>query len=78
MSFYDNLVNVYAMGLVHCSVCAPREMPAEDVVARVNNQHPTGIVSQWKLDPSETFSSGRSNPCPCDHDSDRLHYLLVC
>ena len=72
------LVDIYRVGLVHCSVCAPREMSAEEVVRRVNIQHPTGIVSQWKLDPSETFSSGKKNPCPCDRDSDKLHYLLVC
>jgi len=70
-------VEVYAVGLVHLSACAPKDMPAEDVVANVNLLHLTGISSRWKIHEGG-FKTGHNNPCVCEQDASRLHYLFVC
>lgn len=71
-------VQVYALGLTACSVCAPAEMPVEEVTKLVNKQEPTGIDSPWQPDPAPAFRTGQSNPSPCERDSGRLHYLFNC
>jgi len=72
-------VLVYALGILAVSVCAPTDMPPAMVVARVNELEPTGISSDWTLDPAPFFRAGQPNPCKCDrHPDDRTHYLLKC
>lgn len=69
---------VYSKGLVHCSVCAPKDMPREEIVAETNSLNPTGIKHQWYIS-DKAFATGETNPCPCDSEPDsRLHYLMVC
>lgn len=72
-------IHVYAGGTLDVlSVCAPKEMPRERLVAAVNAGHPTGIESQWTVS-EEDFRGGEPNPCPCnDEPDDRLHYLMHC
>ena len=72
-----NAVIVYAQGLVCCSACAPLDMQAADVELAVNHQHPTGIASRWSVT-DDTFKGGQPNPCACDTDSTRRHWLLTC
>ena len=71
-------VQVYTWGLVSASVCAPADMPVAEVESHVNDELPTGIDSPWRKDDSPTFRGGEPNPCVCEHDSSRLHYLLSC
>lgn len=73
---YD--VVIYGSGLVACSVCAPAEMDPLKVEERVNQIHPTGIVSPWSVSSDEHFNSGQPNPCECEKESGRLHYLMEC
>ena len=68
----------YRVGLCMASVCAPKRMPIEEVEAHVNADHPTGISSSWRLDDAESFRNGSPNPCPCEQDSGRVHWLLSC
>lgn len=70
-------VIVYTFGLCHCSVCAPKDMAVADVVAAANVQHPTGLDHGWEHS-DEAFATGQQNPCECNTDSQRLHYLMVC
>lgn len=70
-------VTVYTFGVCHCSVCAPADMPREDVIRETNWAHPTGIDHGWQISP-ESFKGGQSNPCACNSDVGRLHYLMVC
>lgn len=68
---------VYALGIVHASVCT--SLLPEEVVAKINKEHPTGISSQRRLSAAETFASGTPNPCVChDHPETHKHYLLSC
>jgi len=70
-------VVVYANGIIHCSVCAPKDMPIEEVQREVNTGNPTGTEHRWHLS-SDKFSSGQPNPSPCDASPDeRVHYLMV-
>jgi hypothetical protein len=74
----DRRITVYSAGLVAASVCAPKDAPVEDVEAAANAQHPTGIDSVWRKAADATFKGGEPNPCPCNSDPNRLHWLLSC
>ncbi len=74
-------VNVYASSIFSCSVCAPKTMPIEAVIAEVEEldrgylgdpKHVTG----WQLSKDAIFSGGQPNPCPCENDGERQHWLL--
>lgn len=69
-------LDVYAMGVVHASVCAPRDMEVAEMLARVNSEHPTG-VGPWVLS-SQPFADGTPNPTDCDDHKENIHYLLEC
>jgi hypothetical protein len=71
---------VYRIGIVHISVCVPKDTTVEDIERAANREHPTGIKSQWIVSTDKTFADGTSpNPCPCDrHSKERLHYLMEC
>jgi hypothetical protein len=72
-------VHIYSRGMVHCSVCVPKETPIADIEREVNEYNPTGIEPQWKLSTAATFITGQTNPCPCEqYPLERLHYLMVC
>jgi hypothetical protein len=70
-------VIVYTFGLCHCSVCVPKDMPRDEVERGANTAHPTG-VTPWKISDEPTFKAGEPNPCQCEGDSTRQHYLMVC
>ena len=77
MPFPDMLV-FYAEGPCMASICAPMGLTAKEIVAQANHHHPTGISSPWKIADDSTFRSGDPNPCPCERDPQRVHYLLSC
>lgn len=71
-------IEIYALGLCHCSVCVPRGTSRDEIEQQVNLRAPTGISSSWKIS-QKSFERGESNPCPCnDFPTQRLHYLMVC
>ncbi|MDD4026998.1 MAG: hypothetical protein PHO75_02300 [Candidatus Shapirobacteria bacterium] len=70
-------VIIYNKGLCYCSVCVPKAMKSKDIEKITNIMNPTGITSQWKID-KENFKGGEKNPCECDTDPNRKHYLLKC
>jgi hypothetical protein len=70
-------IAVYAVGLVHCSVCYPAGMDEDEILRDVNLRTPTGLDHEWEFSGKETFSGGQPNPCPCDTDPSREHRLLV-
>lgn len=43
-------VNIYSKGIVHCSVCAPKDLQIKDIEDEVNLSNPTGIQNSWKVD----------------------------
>ena len=70
---------VYSSGLACCSVCVPKDFAIEKVEQVVNMENPTGISSRWKVSKDVTFRDGiTTNPCPCEKDPDRIHYLMNC
>ncbi len=62
-------------GLCYMVVCVPKETDADDIPELVG---PSGSRSGWQLSEDETFADGPSNPCVCDDDPQRMHYLLDC
>ena len=71
-------VIVYSAGLVCCSACAPKSLTNEEVEAAVNAQLPTGLDHGWSISEDATFKTGQTNPCECEDDTTRMHYLLNC
>ena len=74
----DNDFEIYAYGPVHMSVCVAKTMSREDIELRANLESPTGISSRWEVSEDAAFRGGEPNPCQCEDDPDRLHYLMVC
>lgn len=72
-------VLIYSKGLVHCSVCAHKDLTADEIAGFVNEENPTGLKHGWKVDESPTFADGGLNPHPCEKEpAERVHYLMVC
>jgi hypothetical protein len=70
-------IKPYAVGLVCASVCAPKDTPIEEIERVVSGQHPTGLDHGWQKS-KDSFRTGDPNPCPCNDDPERLHWLLNC
>lgn len=81
-------VNVYSVGPLTLSVCAPKELSAEQVIADVEAQHPCGTTHGWhvsedewriRTEPNQRIGepTGRHGPIPCEQDAERLHWLLT-
>lgn len=69
------MVIVYKMGLVTASVCAPADMPPEEVAASVTAQE----SGSWHISEDKTFRTGEPMPAPCDQlPETRKHWLLEC
>jgi len=71
-------VEIYSRGIVSCSVCAINELSVEQVTQQVNIDSPTGIQSNWELAEDTHFKEGKTNPCECENDPNRKHYLFHC
>jgi hypothetical protein len=69
-------VDVYSVGLCYASACATTDVPREEVERAVQRSHPSG-VAPWKV-ADELFRTGEPNPCPCNSDEGKQHWLLVC
>lgn len=77
MTTATSSVQAYSVGICTASACAPADMAGEDVAHAVNGQHPTG-VGPWKISDDPVFSGGQPNPCECNTDPGRKHWLLNC
>ena len=71
-------VQIYANGILHCSVCVPKNMERDEISAAVNRQNPAGTSAGWVISHEPAFASGDPNPSPCEKDAARLHYLMAC
>lgn len=70
-------ITIYSSGLCSCSVCAEKSKDIKSITKELNAINPTGISSKWQLSKSN-FQTGETNPCECNSDSERLHYLFEC
>lgn len=71
-------VNVYAEGPLTCSVCAPADMTVEQIEAEVSNRDCGFGKTRWKKSSDTHFHTSETNPCVCEKDPTRRHYLLEC
>ncbi len=70
---------IYKSGIVHCSVCVPKDATKEEIEDMVNKENPVGMDSRWFISEASTFKTGEPNPCPCDVFPERyMHYLMEC
>jgi hypothetical protein len=76
VSTAERTVNVYSNGIVHCSVCAPKDMEREEVERLTNLANLSGTTHGWRVSDDLTFASGEPNP----HDAGDCgrHWLMVC
>lgn len=70
-------VEIYANGIVYCSVCADSKLSKEEISDEVNTMNPTGVPSRWAVS-EDDFASGAKNGKECENDKTRKHYLLHC
>lgn len=70
-------VFLYRVGALSMSVCAPGD-EAGAVAVAVNRRHPTGLSHGWSVSTDTHFRCGQPNPCTCEEDAGRKHWLLDC
>lgn len=68
-------IEIYSNGPVYCSICTSLK-DAGEIEAMVNMLNPAKGLTWAIVD--EDFRTGESNPCECDEDPGRMHYLLAC
>ena len=68
---------IYSQGFCYTSVCASAELTINELTEWLNNTSPTGIESKWTFD-KNNFADGNPNPCECNHNTSRKHYLFNC
>lgn len=68
---------IYSQGIVAMSVCVYEGTSKKEIEDHVNAVSPTGISTAWRIS-EKYFADGKPNPCPCDKESNRRHYLLNC
>lgn len=66
---------VIATGLCYQSVCVPEAWDHERIL---NNVMPSGTRHGWQISKDHHFHTGETNPCECEQEDGRMHYLLVC
>jgi len=71
-------IEVYSIGIVYLSVCAKNTKSIEEITEFVNDNHPTGIESNWVKSEDTHFKGGQTNPCTCERDDTRQHFLFNC
>ena len=69
-------VDIYALGPLSLSCCAPSDMSVDEVTAAVNRQVLAGTENGWQLSSDATFRQGGPMPGPCNRHTDRTHYLF--
>lgn len=74
----EHKVIVYASGPLSCSACVKKGMSRAEIEAEVNRVHPAGTEHGWRISEDKVFRQGASNPCVCNTDPDRFHYLFEC
>lgn len=72
-----NEMEIYSNGIVHCSICVPKEKTIKEIESFVNWTNSTGIDSHWRVS-KDSFADGSENPKVCNTSEDKLHYLMVC
>ncbi len=70
------IFTAYTVGLCCASVCT--SLSVEEAAVKLNQQHPTGIESQWKPSEQPTFRGGVKNGCDCPDYPGNKHYLMEC
>lgn len=73
-------IDVYSRGICHCSVCAPVDVPGDEVARRVEAIEPAGTTNGWTLSEDPTFSDGvtpNGGIVQCPNGTTR-HWLLSC
>lgn len=69
--------DILKIGLCYMSVCTNVENPIE-IEKLANAEHPSGVRTPWRLSKDKYFATGHTNPCVCEQDPTRKHYLLGC
>lgn len=63
------------IGLCHMQICAKKDIPEEEIIEAANRLNPSGTSNGWV---NIVKKPENCAPRPCDDDSNRIHYLLVC
>lgn len=71
-------VLMYRVGVFSMSVCAPGHLDGPAVAHAINQHYPCGTLHGWQISSDTAFRTGEPNPCQCEEDPDRKHWLIDC
>lgn len=71
----EDVLHVIASGLCFKSVCVPVDWDHDKILSNV---FPAGTTRGWQISKDPKFATGDTNPCQCEQEDDRIHYLLDC
>lgn len=66
-------VEIYSIGFFYLSVCADKTLSIKEITDEVNSENST---EAWKFSDDPKFAQGKTNPCECEKDPNRNHYLF--
>jgi hypothetical protein len=67
---------ILGIGLCYATVCSP--LPATETEEWFCRREISGTSRGWSLSDDKEFSNGTPNPCVCEKDPTRKHYLFDC
>lgn len=70
-------IYVYSMGIASASVCAPEILEGEGIASYLDKHRPGDVVRKWRVASPTSFPTGESNPCRCNQDDERLHWMFL-
>lgn len=73
-----SVVHIMSEGIFYLTACAPADMDGQAVEGEVRRRAIAGTSHGWRLSKDPTFSGGQTNPCVCDQDDTRKHWLFAC
>ena len=70
-----NRIEIMSEGPFYRSLCVEKDCTPEEI-----NQfwQVSGTERGWQISSNPTFATGQTNPCVCEDDPERMHYLQDC
>ncbi len=70
-------IEIYCMGPLSCSVCAPKGMEQSEILRQVEVREPSGTSNGWMISDDKIFKTGEPMPNQCEDEGNRQHWFVV-
>lgn len=64
-------IEIIGVKLLGIRVCVPQKMPADEIVAAVEREHPCGTTHGWNISRRPEVA-----PVECEDKADHIHLVL--